>query len=140
MLLSRDFWRKSLGLARDQNAKVLVLSQDLGGKSLGLARDLDAKVLVLSRDLEKSLVNKSAEIYDPSSFQHLQLYNIIIRIIFRYGLQIAKLTIPESKYSALQLSVSKSDLRPNFRLFNTLILYMDSVCDLGITIDSNLCF
>ena len=52
---------QSLGLARDQNAKVLVLSRDRGGKSLGLARDLDAKVLVLSRDLEKSLVNKSED-------------------------------------------------------------------------------
>ena len=63
MLLSRDFWGKSLGLARDQNAKVLVLSRDLVGKSLGLARDLDAKVLVLSRDLEKSLVNKSVSLF-----------------------------------------------------------------------------
>ena len=44
MLLSRNIWGKSLGLARDQDAKVLVLSRGLGEKCLGLARDLDAKV------------------------------------------------------------------------------------------------
>ena len=76
------------------------------------------------------------EICDPSSFQHLQLYLDHIQIWATDW----QLTISESKCSVLQLSVSKSDLRPNFRLFNTPILSVDSVCDLGITIDSNLCF
>ena len=75
------------------------------------------------------------EICDPSSFQHLQLYLDHIQIWAADW----QLTISESKCSVLQLSVSKSDLRPNFRLFNTPILSVDSVCDLGITIDSNLC-
>ena len=74
MLLSRDLWGKSLGLARDQNAKVLVLSRDLGGKSLGLARDLDAKVLVLSRDFEKSLVNKSAYCTANATKNEIKIY------------------------------------------------------------------
>ena len=76
------------------------------------------------------------EICDPSSFQHLQLYLGHIQIWATYW----QLTISESKCSVLQLSVSKSVLRPNFRLFNTPILFVDSVCYLGITIDSNLCF
>ena len=77
------------------------------------------------------------EICDPSSSQHLQLYLDHVHIWAADW----QLTISESKCSILQLSVSKSDLRPNFCLFNTPILSVDSVCDLGITIiDSNLCF
>ena len=76
------------------------------------------------------------EICDSVSFLHLQSYLDHIQTWAADW----QLTISESKCNIIQLSVSKANFLPDFYLFNTPITSVDSVCDLGIIIDSNLCF
>ena len=51
-----------------------------------------------------------------------------------------QLTISESKCNILQISLNKSKLLLNFSISGSPILCVDSVSDLGITIDSHICF
>ena len=76
------------------------------------------------------------EICDSVSFLHLQSYLDHIQTWAADW----QLTISESKCNIIQLSVSKANFLPDFYLYNTPITSVESVCDLGIIIDSNLCF